>query len=70
MTRLDRILAGEGAGVDDTDLLIDIARITKRVRELQKEFFKSRSRDTLAESKRAERDLDRLIAQEDGGLFS
>jgi hypothetical protein len=49
-------------GNAETDLRA-LARMVRRVRQLQATYFKTRDPDTLAASKRAERELDAAVAE-------
>lgn len=75
MSRLQQIqetFEGEGIhalSTEDYSWLIHVARQSAAVRACQKEYFKTRSVKALAASKDAERELDKMLGEEEG-LFA
>jgi len=63
---LHRVIEDESVGgmlsPNDRYTLVAIARLSFKVRTLQREFFKNRSFEVLDESKKAERELDKLLS--------
>lgn len=47
----------------------DFRQLVKAMRAAQKAYFKSRDRSVLQEAQRLERDVDRALEAETGGLF-
>lgn len=45
----------------------ELLKLVKRMREAQKKFFKTRNYDDLAEAKKAEKEIDKLIEEEETG---
>lgn len=49
--------------IDDPEKLVMILRMGKKMRDLQKEYFKTREQTTLIASKKAEREFDAVMAE-------
>lgn len=55
----DHVATGVRAALDLGDKAIELLSLAVKMREAQKEYFKTRRGDVLADSKRLERDFDK-----------
>lgn len=46
-------------------MLNDFERLVKRMRDMQKQYFRTRDANTLRESKNLEREVDRVLAEKE-----